>query len=95
LQANWSGYQQAQWPAAPQAGRQRAEATFGFQEPTTFEGGLRRTIEWYAAQQPRRTAADGSGLAARGQFSMHLLVTGAAGFIAARTVDLLLAAATP
>jgi GDP-L-fucose synthase len=30
----------------------RAEAAFGFKSRTTFADGLRRTIEWYAAQQP-------------------------------------------
>jgi len=29
----------------------RAETAFGFKSHTTFEDGLRRTIEWYAAQQ--------------------------------------------
>jgi GDP-L-fucose synthase len=39
----------------------RAEAAFGFKSHTTFEDGLRRTIEWYAAQQ---TAPAQSGLLA-------------------------------
>lgn len=30
----------------------RAEAAFGFRSHTTFEAGLRRTIEWYLQQQP-------------------------------------------
>jgi GDP-L-fucose synthase len=30
----------------------RAEAAFGFKSHTTFEDGLRRTIAWYAQQQP-------------------------------------------
>jgi GDP-L-fucose synthase len=34
----------------------RAEAAFGFRSHTTFEDGLRRTIEWYRAQQPMGTA---------------------------------------
>ncbi len=37
---------------------QRAETTFGFHSQTTFEAGLRQTIEWYRAQQP---AAAGAG----------------------------------
>ena len=29
----------------------RAEAEFGFRSHTTFEEGLRRTLDWYTAQQ--------------------------------------------
>jgi GDP-L-fucose synthase len=31
----------------------RAERTFGFRARTPLEDGLRRTIEWYRAAQPR------------------------------------------
>ncbi|MCC6188056.1 MAG: GDP-L-fucose synthase [Anaerolineales bacterium] len=34
----------------------RAEAAFGFRSSTTFEDGLRRTIEWYRQQQPALAA---------------------------------------
>jgi GDP-L-fucose synthase len=36
----------------------RAETTFGFKSHTTFEAGLRRTIEWYLAQETARTPSD-------------------------------------
>ncbi len=35
----------------------RAETAFGFHSQTTFEAGLRRTIEWYRAQQPAAAGA--------------------------------------
>jgi GDP-L-fucose synthase len=36
----------------------RAQAAFGFRSHTTFDDGLRRTIEWYAAQQPAPARTD-------------------------------------
>ena len=36
----------------------RAEAAFGFKSHTTFEEGLQRTLDWYAAQQPAPAHGD-------------------------------------
>jgi GDP-L-fucose synthase len=36
----------------------RAEAAFGFRSHTTFADGLRRTVEWYAAQQSAPARSD-------------------------------------
>ena len=36
----------------------RAETSFGFKSHTTFEAGLRRTIDWYIAQEAARAPSD-------------------------------------
>jgi len=38
----------------------RAEASFGFKSHTTFEDGLRATIDWYVAQQPAPAHSGGA-----------------------------------
>jgi GDP-L-fucose synthase len=39
----------------------RAEALFGFRAQTSFEDGLRNTVDWY--RQQRRRASEGRGTA--------------------------------
>ena len=54
---------QAERAAAARPGHVAAEALFGFRARTSFEDGLRQTIDWYRANQDR-LSAKGSGVTA-------------------------------